>query len=85
MNLRTYLKRLGPEATERFAVRCATSAGHLRNVGYKLRPCATDLAVRIERESAGEVTRQELRADWSDHWPELIGQAGAPAVEAKAA
>lgn len=27
--------------------------------------------VQIERETLGTVTRQDLRADWADIWPEL--------------
>lgn len=76
MDLKIYLKSLGSEEQrEDFAQRCETSLGHIRNVGYGYKPCATDLAVRIERESAGQVTRPELRADWADHWPELVDQA----------
>lgn len=54
-----------------FALRCGTSFGHLQNIAYGYRPCGTALAVAIERESARQVTRQELRDDWHDLWPEL--------------
>jgi len=75
MDLKTYLKQMPTEADrEAFAKRCETSVGHLRNVSRGDRPCATDLAVLIERESGGEVTRPELRADWANHWPELVDQ-----------
>ena len=56
----------------RFAERCETSLGHLKNVMYGLRPCAPDLAVSIERESGRSVTRRDLRDDWHRFWPELI-------------
>ena len=49
--------------------------------GYK--PCATDIAVSIERESSLQVRRWDLRQDWAKHWPELIGLPGAPDVVAK--
>jgi DNA-binding transcriptional regulator YdaS (Cro superfamily) len=77
MDIKTYLKSL-PSEDDRadFASRCATTLGHLKNVMYGFRPCATDLAVLIERESAGQVTRRELRPDWAAHWPELIGDRG---------
>lgn len=53
---------------------------------YGVRPCATDLAVRIERESAGAVRRWELRpSDWDKHWPELVGAVGAPKLKVKRA
>jgi len=72
MDLKTYLKSLPADADrEAFALRCGTTLGHMRNVMYGYKPCATDLAVSIERESARAVTRQELRDDWARHWPEL--------------
>jgi hypothetical protein len=77
MELRDYLRSL-PSDIERaaFATRCGTTLGHLRNVGYGYKPCATDLAVRIESETAGSVSRPELREDWAAHWPELIQAKG---------
>lgn len=73
MDLKTYLKSLPDEAArEAFAMRCETTLGHMRNVMYGYKPCATDLAVRIERESGRAVLRPELRNDWVDHWPELV-------------
>lgn len=76
MDLNTYLKSLAtPEARKAFADACGTTIGHLRNVGYGYKSCATDIAVRIERESGGAVTRRDLRADWADHWPELVSPA----------
>lgn len=83
MDLKTFLSPMGAEAREDFARRCATTKGHLQNVMYGLKTCATDLAVRIERESSLQVRRWDLRADWADHWPELIGLPGAPDAVAK--
>jgi hypothetical protein len=81
MDLRTYLSPLGVEARDQFAVKCNTTRGHVQNVMYGIRPCATDLAVLIERESELSVRRWELRAeDWWKHWPELIGTDGAPTI-----
>lgn len=81
MDLKTYLSPMSQEVREEFAGRCGTSRGHLQNVSYGYRPCATDLAVLIERESKYSVRRWELRPDdWHKHWPELIGTEGAPAV-----
>jgi len=71
MELKTFIRRLPIERREEFAVKCKTTIGHLRNVMYGYKPCATELAVRIERESGLLVRRQELRSDWADHWPEL--------------
>lgn len=81
MDLKTYLSPLGAEAREDFARRCETTKGHLQNVMYGMRPCATDLAVAIERETEQQVRRWDLRPeDWFKHWPELIGIDGAPEV-----
>lgn len=71
MSLRTYITGLDQQEREDFAKRCETSLGHLRNVMYGVKTCATDLAVSIERESRRAVTRQQLREDWARHWPEL--------------
>lgn len=72
MELKAYLKSLpSDEARFQFAQRCDTSTGHLRNVCYG-KTCGTDLAVSIERESKGLVTRAELRpSDYWKHWPDL--------------
>lgn len=75
MKLKSFLKTLSPVEASEFAARCHTSIGHLRNVASGFRPCATDLAVCIERESGRHVTRQELRTDWARHWPELADAA----------
>ena len=71
MDLRTYLSGLPADEREAFAVKCGTTAGHMRNVMYGQKTCATDLAVQVEKQSGRAVTRQELRSDWADHWPEL--------------
>jgi hypothetical protein len=86
MDLKSYVKTLpGDGAREDFALRCGTTFGHMKNVMYGYKPCATDLAVRIERESGRAVTRPELRPDWADHWPELIGMQAAPVMPTAAA
>lgn len=74
MDLKTYLNGLPTQEREPFAEACETTVGHLRNVGYGLRPCAPDLAVLIEANTQGAVTRRDLRPeDWRRIWPELIG------------
>lgn len=82
MDLKTYLKGLPDEAIrEAFAQRCDTSIGHLRNVSYGQKTCGRELAVSIERESGGAVTREELCPDWLKVWPELEGrQRGTPSA-----
>jgi DNA-binding transcriptional regulator YdaS (Cro superfamily) len=81
MDLKSFLAPLSPDQRDDFAKRSGAKPGHLRNVMYGFRPCATDLAVSIERESKGAVRRWELRPDdWHKHWPELVGADGAPLV-----
>lgn len=54
--------------------------------GYSDRLPSPENCVAIERATSGAVRRWDLRPDdWHRIWPELIGQAGAPAVEQKAA
>lgn len=84
MDLKTYLSAKTKEEREEFAVKCESTLGHLQNVMYGIRPCATDLAVRIEHESGMTVRRWDLRPDdWHKHWPELIDKKGAPEVPAQ--
>lgn len=79
MQLIPYLSTLRVRAAqEAFANKCGTSIGHIKNVGYGYRSCDPALALSIERESGGLVTRQELRPDdfWRI-WPDLPAPATA--------
>ena len=72
MELKTYLAAMSTDAREDFSKRCGTTRGHLQNVAYGYRPCSPAIASAIEKATAGEVTRKELRPDdWSAIWPEL--------------
>jgi DNA-binding transcriptional regulator YdaS (Cro superfamily) len=72
MDLKSYFAPLPKDEREAFARRVESTVGHLQNVMYGVRPCATDLAVAIERESGRRVTRQDLRPhDYWRHWPDL--------------
>ncbi|MDE1714912.1 YdaS family helix-turn-helix protein (plasmid) [Chromobacterium amazonense] len=71
MDLRTHLNHMDREEQDAFAKRCGTTIGYLRKAlshGQQIGPA---ICVRIERESSGAVTRQELRDDWRMIWPEL--------------
>lgn len=73
MKVIDYLKTMDRPDRDAFAQRCGTSLGHLNNVAYGYKPCGPELAVSIEQESGGAVTRQELRPDdWPRIWPELV-------------
>lgn len=75
MDLKTYLKTLADEpAREAFALRCDTTIGHMRNCVYvggkRLHPAN---CVLVEINTAGAVTRRDLRPDdWHRIWPELV-------------
>ncbi|WP_341674975.1 hypothetical protein [Niveibacterium sp. SC-1] len=71
MELRDFF--LGMTAAERldFARRCRTTPGHLRNVAYG-KPCGENLAIAIDRESAGKVPVETLRPDCD--WAYLRGR-----------
>lgn len=66
-----YLKTLTPEQRSEFAVRCETTAGHLRNVADGWRPCGEKLAIAIDRESGGAVLAEDCRPDVD--WAHLRG------------
>lgn len=59
--LAAYLKSLSAEERQAFAVRCNTTWAHLRNVAFSGKPCGLELAVAIERESAGAVPADEAK------------------------
>lgn len=63
MDLKSYLESLSTEEREKFAERCGTTAGHLRNVSYGYRNCAESLAINVERESGRKVRCETLRPD----------------------
>ena len=75
MNLRTYLNGLPPNEQADFAARCGTSLGYLRKAISINQRLGHTLCVSIERESGKRVTRQELRTDWQQCWPELANAA----------
>lgn len=78
MELIDYLKTFDADALDAFAKRCQTSAGHLKNVAYGYKPCGIALAVSLEAESGGVVSRKRLRPnDWKRYWPELAPQGAA--------
>ena len=75
MTLHEYLKSLDKTALDAFAGRCGTSVGQLKQVAYGNRRAGAALAVGIERESAGSVTCEQLRADID--WAYLRGSKAA--------
>jgi len=82
MKLKDFIKTMRTEAERvEFAGRCGTTYGYLKMVSYGAKPCAPRLAVLIEENTAGRVSRQELREDWQGIWPELREKVGADSTE----
>lgn len=67
MTLKEFLQTMSLRQRDRFAERCGTTGGHLRNISYGYKQAAPELAIAIERESNADVTVEELRpdVDWS--------------------
>ena len=63
MTLLDYLKTMTLKQRAGFATMCGTSPGHLNNVSYGYKTPGAEIAIAIERESAGAVTVEELRPD----------------------
>jgi DNA-binding transcriptional regulator YdaS (Cro superfamily) len=72
MTLTQFLNSLSSQQRVEIAASCGTSFEYLRQIGYGNRPCSPRIAVCLERESAGTVTRKSLFPDdWVEVWPEL--------------
>lgn len=70
-----YLRSLDRVARSAFCQRCETSENYLRKACSTGQRLGADLCVSIERESAGAVTRRDLRLDdWQRFWPELVNE-----------
>lgn len=76
--LKQFLKSIPVSERDAFAKRCRTTWAFLRNVMYGQRIPNEKLCVALERESGYIVTRQDLRVDWSEIWPELMLESGCP-------
>ena len=63
MKLRAYLKTLDAEGKKRAAVRFGCKMGYLSQLSGGHRNASGKLALKIERETAGMVTRHDLRPD----------------------
>lgn len=74
--LKKYISEMNADDRADFAARCGTTLPFLRNVMYGSRKPGEKLCVLIERESQGAITRQDLREDWIEIWPELAQEEG---------
>lgn len=70
--LKTYLMALPVAERMAFAQQCGTTWPFLRNIAYGYRLAGEKLCVAIEKATAGQVARRDLRPDdWHEIWPEL--------------
>lgn len=76
MRLQAYLIRPGC-SQGRLAQRLGVTQGAISQWLKGTRPIPINRCVEIERITGGLVTRQELRTDWANIWPELA----APSAE----
>ena len=72
MTFRRYFFALSKPDRKNFAARCGVSEGFLMLVAYGHKSASTELAVAIEKESAGEVRVTETHANFAD----LLRRAG---------
>lgn len=73
MRLIDYLKTMPRNARAELAIACGTTIGHLNNVAYGFKSSSPALSLALEEQTAGAVTRKEMRADWHSIWPDLRG------------
>lgn len=76
MQLRDYLASPGAKTAEqiRFDIGAPNVAQiHQWAARWKGRQPSAAYARKLETSTGGAVTRQELRDDWRDIWPELVG------------
>lgn len=73
MELSEFMAPLSLDERTALALRAGSSYFHVRNIAFSGKVCGVLLAVELERETGGQVTRRDLRPlDWWRIWPELI-------------
>lgn len=79
MDLKTYLDRLPRGGEKNFAKRLDIGRTYLSALKHRAgdRQPGQKLCVQIEQLTDYQVTRQELRVDWQDIWPELKSKVAA--------
>jgi DNA-binding transcriptional regulator YdaS (Cro superfamily) len=66
---RAYFNALDPIARSKFADKCETSVAYIR-LALNRGTMSPELALKIERASDGEITRDMLYPDWKSIWPD---------------
>lgn len=73
MQLLDHYRQLTPIERVSFAHAIGTTPGHLRNMAYGQRTISALYASRIERQTSGRVTRQEMFPEsWQEIWGDPI-------------
>lgn len=73
MDLKTYLSTLERGGPSRLADALNISSSFLSQIAAGTSPISPARCVEIERSTAGQVTRKDLRPDdWHLIWPELV-------------
>lgn len=80
MKLADYLKEQGKGTAARLARALRISYPTLWQWAYTDKEPDPRNAVRLELLTERAVMRWDVREDWHEIWPELIGRPGAPAV-----
>lgn len=74
--LLAFLNALDPADRPGFGIACGTTEKYLRKAVSAKQIIRPSVCVAIERETAGKVTRKDLRPnDWASIWPELVDAA----------
>ncbi|WP_034583164.1 YdaS family helix-turn-helix protein [Acinetobacter sp. HR7] len=60
VDLKNYLSQLAPNERKAFAKRCKTSLGYLNQIMYGNSKCSASLAIKIDKESGGQVKCDSL-------------------------
>lgn len=71
MNLKEYFDNSPRGTAKELAAELKISKSYMAQLASGEAPISTKRAVQIERLTQKKVTRQDLFADWADHWPEL--------------
>ncbi|MCR4302436.1 MAG: helix-turn-helix domain-containing protein [Sulfuricaulis sp.] len=82
MRLREYIEAARGNATA-LAAALGISPVRLSHMASGYRPIAPAMAPKIESATKGAVRRWDMREDWHEIWPELIGTKGAPRAPRK--
>lgn len=60
------------KATDEEITKTGTTRSYLKAIGYGYKTAGAEIAVSVERVTAGVIGRKDLRQDWVDIWPELV-------------